>query len=140
VNSFKVMVLIMLFYSFGITALSHGMPTEALNFVVEFDGFEMTTIHETVQSSVTRQQNIPVIEMGALVFYSGNALLDLLLNFLTAPAQLIGLTVNLITMVIGIDSDIFALIEILFTVLIGVFYLIGTIQLITGIRTGRVVG
>lgn len=139
---FKVVILIMLFYSFGITIFAYTIPTEALPYVSSFsditDEISLQSVSEEVQDSVQKQTNIPVIEIGALVFYSGNILIDLILNFAYAIPQMIGLLINGILLLLNIDSYIFAVVELFAAVVVSVLYFIGIIQLLMGIRSGRI--
>jgi len=90
---FVAILVMQLFYSFSITLVTHGMPEDSLNFVTSFSDatnqydFDSTT--SQVESSLNSQTSIPVIELGALVFYSGNIMIDLFLNFITAVPQMI---------------------------------------------------
>lgn len=142
-DSFKIVILIMLFYSFSITALSYAIPDDSKKYVDSFSDLantiDLEEVSSEVQDSITQQTNIPVIELGALVFYSGNILIDLLLNFAFAIPQMIGLIINGVMLLFSIDSYIFALAELFAGVVITVYYFIGIMQLLTGIRSGRVV-
>ncbi len=142
-NLFKTMILMQLFYSFAITTLSYAMPDDTMNFVTSFsDITEKTSLDKVssdVQQSLSKQTNIPVVELGALVFYSGNILIDLILNFLFAIPEMIAMLINGLLMIFSIDSNLFAFVEIFTGVAIGVFYMIGIIQLLLGLRSGRTV-
>jgi len=140
---FKVMLLVQLFYAFAITSLAYGMPAESLNFVTSFQGttnsLDMQTVTQEVQENLQSQTNIPVIELGALVFYSGNILIDLLLNFLTAIPQMLAMLVNGLTMMFAIDTELFVLVELFAVGVVSIMYILGIIQLLTGIRSGRLI-
>lgn len=143
IDLFKTIMLIMLFYSVSITLLTQVIPDEAKVYVTGFSDVTQTLNLETVtgqvRNSLESQTNIPVIELGALVFYSGNIILDLLLNFVFAIPEMIGLFINAISMLLSIDSDLFAIVQLFSTAVVTVFYFIGLIQLVTGIRSGRIV-
>lgn len=139
---FKVIVTIQLFYAFAITGLSYAMPSDSLNYVTGFsditESISLQSVSTDVQDSLEQQTNIPVIELGALVFYSGNILIDLLLNFAFAVPQMLGMLVNGIMLLFNVDSYIFALVELFSAVIFGVGYIIGLIQLLVGVRSGRI--
>lgn len=143
IDFFKLMIIVQLFYSFSITAVAYGMPSSSLNYVTGFTPsstlFDMQATANEVQSSLDSQTKIPVIELGALVFYSGNIILDLLLNFLTALPQMIGLVIHGIMLLFTIDNYLYALVEMFSTVAISIWYMISLIQLITGIRAKGVI-
>jgi hypothetical protein len=140
---FKVVIIIMLFYSFSITILTYSLPNDALVYVTGFSdlssSFDLETIGGDVQSSLESQTDIPVIELGALVFYSSNIILDLLLNFAFAIPQMFGLLINGLSLMLNIDSYLFVVVQLFASVTMVVLYFIGLIQLMTGIRSGRIV-
>jgi hypothetical protein len=140
---FKVMLIVSLFFSFGITLLSYALPDDTLQYVTAFrqgsGSIEIATVGSQVESSLRSQTNIPLIELGALVFYSGNILIDFLVNFVFAIPEMVGMLINGVTMLFGVDSMIFAQVEIFFSVLMVVLYFIGLIQLLTNVRSGRLV-
>ena len=49
----------------------------------------IVTLASTMQSGVTNQQNVPLLAFGALIFYSANIIVNLMLNFFTAIPQMI---------------------------------------------------
>ena len=140
---FKIVILIQLFYSFAITILVSSMPAESLNYVTAFsditDEINLESVSSDVQSSLTSQTEIPVIDVGSLIFFSGNILLDLLLNFAFAIPQMLGLLISGLLLLINVDSTIYITVELFTGVLVVVMYFIAIIQLIAGLRTGRVV-
>lgn len=140
---FKVIILVQLFYAVCITGLTYSLPSDTLNYVTSFSDvgqtIDLDTVSEDVRDSLESQTNIGVIELGALVFYSGNILIDLLLNFAFALPQMFGLIIHGITILFNLDPIIFALVQLFASVTILVLYFISLIQLLTGIRSGRVV-
>jgi hypothetical protein len=140
---FKITLIIMMFYSFGITIIAYSIPAAALPYVTGFselnNDIDMENIASNVQGSLQSQTNIPVIELGALVFYSGNILIDLLLNFVFAIPEMFTALINGLLMVFNIPPFIATQIQILTGVMFTVIYFIGVIQLLTGIRSGRLV-
>jgi len=140
---FKAIIIVMLFYSFAITLLTYALPEQAKPFINPFSDvaneIDLESTSSQIRGSVEAQTNIPVVELGALVFYSGNILVDLLLNFAFAIPQMIGLIINGVMLMLNVDSYVFAVVEIFSAVIITVLYFIGLIQLITSVRSGRMV-
>lgn len=139
---FVAVILVQLFYSFAITLLAYALPASAIHYVTgfsELSGGDLGSVGSSVQASLDRQTNIPVIEIGALVFYSGNILLDLLLNFAFAIPQMLGMLVNGIMLLLNVDSYIFAVVQLFASVVVTVMYFIGLMNLLVSIRSGRVV-
>ena len=140
---FKAIIVVMLFYSVSITLITYALPAESKHYVDPFSDvaseINLENTSAQLRSSVEAQTNIPVIELGALVFYSGNILVDLLLNFAFAIPEMIGLVINGVMLLLNIDSYIFAIVEIFAAVMVTVLYFIGLIQLLTSVRSGRMV-
>lgn len=140
---FKFILITMLFYSFAITAITYSIPEDAKNYVDSFSdissNFNFQEVGTKVQDSLETQTKIPLLDVGALVFYSGNIILDLLLNFAFAIPEMIGILVQGILFIFNIDTSIVAYIELFAAAIVLILYVIGLIQLVTGIRSGRVI-
>lgn len=143
-NLFKITLIMMLFYSTCINLLVYSMPEDTIPYITSYSELSGTIslegVSAEVQTSVSRQTDIPVIELGALVFYSGNILIDLILNFAFAIPEMLSLVINGILTILNIDSQINNLIQLFTTVTITVMYFIGVITLLTSVRSGRVLG
>lgn len=141
---FKTIILVQLFYAVAITGLVATIPDDAKSYVTGFsdiaDSIDVDTVSEDVQDSLQRQQSIPVIELGALVFYSGNILIDLLLNFFFAIPQMLTMLVNgLMLLFTGVNVQAMGIIQLFLSVITVVMYVISIIQLTVGVRSGRLV-
>ena len=142
-DMFKAVLLIMLFFSFIITGFAHVLPEDSLNYVTMFSdvgtGVKLNETTATIQSSVEQQSNLPVIELGALVFYSGNIIMDLLLNFTFAIPEMISLVINGVMSLFSINSYLLYLVQVFTSAIMIIIYFISILQLVTGIRSGRIV-
>ncbi len=140
---FKVILIVQLFYAVAITFLVYSMPVDSLQYVTGFSDItgdiSLEGVASDVQDSVQAQTEIPVVELGALVFYSGNILIDLLLNFTFAIPQMLMMVVNGVAMLFSIDSNLLNTLQLFISVLVVIMYSIGLIQLITGVRSGRLI-
>jgi len=136
---FKVVVLVQLFYAFSITIVAHSLPAETLAQATRFqdisEEINLQNVGNDVQETIEKQANLPLIEIGAIIFYSGNIIIDLLLNFAFAIPQMIGLLVYGITSLFSIDTYIVAYVELFFSVVMMVLYFLGIIELLTAIRS-----
>jgi len=141
IAAFKMIMIMMLFYSVAITGLLYAMPNESINYVYAFSDvsneINIEGITSEMEESLLSQTEIPIVEFGALVFYSGNLIIDLLLNFIFAIPEMIGLLVNGLMLLFNIDSYAFALVEMFAAAATTVFYLFGIIQLTVGLRSGQ---
>jgi len=140
-ETFKVMIIVQLFFAFCITLMAYAVPDGAKDYLSTFSNvaneIDLEGVGAEVQNSLTRQTNIPIIEVGALVFYSGNIILDLLLNFMFAIPEMLGLLVNGIMLLFNIDSYIFAIVELFAAVVVSVMYIMGLIELLANMRSGQ---
>lgn len=140
---FTAMLLMQLFFSFAITIYVNSLPAATLDYVSSFsdvgERIDFDDAAESIESNLQEQQNMPLVEVGALVFYSGNILIDLLLNFAFAIPEMIGLIIYGLTRIFNLPVVIVAIIESFIGVVILVLYFLSVIQLLTNIRSGRVV-
>lgn len=146
-ESFKVVLLVMLFYGFSMTLITHAMPADALPYAdfatssinAEYTDYDSVT--SSVQGNLESQKDIPLLDVGALVFYSGNILIDLIINFATAIPQMFILIINGFMLLFGsgLDPYIMGIVQGFATSIILIFYILGISQLILGVRSGRVV-
>lgn len=142
-TAFKGIIIAQLFFSFAITLFAYATPDNALDYVTSFsDLANQASLNETgeqIQDSLERQTNIPVVEIGALIFYSGNIVLDLLLNFVYAVPEMIGLLIHGFMRLVSVDTYIWAVVQLFATVATTALYVIGLIEMLTNIRSGRVI-
>jgi hypothetical protein len=140
-RSFYILLTIQLFYAFGISLLTHAMPLGSSDYVTSFSdlgqSIDLEGTSELVQDSLQSQTNIPLVDVGALVFYSGNILIDLLLNFVFALPQMFGLLITGFLMLFSINTGIANIVQIFASVVALVAYALGLISMLTSIRSGR---
>lgn len=143
ITLFKTILLVQLFYAAAITLMLQTMPADSIVYVDSFsdlaDDLDFQSVSSDVQESLQRQTNIPVIDIGALVFYSGNILIDLVLNFTFAIPEMIGLLVNGLLFLFNVPSIVVVTVQAFASVAIIILYFMGIIQLLMTIRSGRTV-
>ena len=136
---FKVVLIGQLFYSFAVVILAYSIPTGMQHYVTSFtdigSGFSINDTTTKVQESLSRTQNIPVIELGAMIFYSGNILIDLLINFIFAVPSMISLFVGGICNLFSLDAFLTATLTSLGMAMTTIMYIIGLLQLVTNVRS-----
>jgi len=140
-NLFKTIIIVQLFYAFAITCLAYAMPANSLTYVDAFGDLaqeiDVEGVSGDIESSIDSQLNIPVVELGSLIFYSGNILLDLLLNFFFAIPEMIGLLLHGFTMLFNIDAVLYQAVEAFSAAIVTILYVIGLIEILISIRSGR---
>lgn len=139
-DTFKTMMTVQVFWSLVFTLLVYTIPDadqSQLVLVTMSDGTtNLTTISDQFETAVTSQTNIPIVELGALLFYSGNIIIDLLLNFAFSIPQMFSILLNLFFLVMPIYGNIQLVVTSFFMALISIAYAIGILQFVTNLRSG----
>lgn len=140
--NFKTLLLVMTLYSLGMSMFAYALPPETNPYLTTYSSAaqSLDSIGSQVQGNIEQQTNIPSLEVGALVFYSGNIILDLLLNFAFAIPQMLSLFITGILLIFNANAVLINQIQLFVSVLFLALYFVGLIQLISGIRSGRVLG
>lgn len=132
--------MIQLFWSLSVTTLVSTIPAEHLNRVELFTDNSLAgsldTMGADVEENFSSQLDIPLVDAGSLVFYSGNIVIDLMLNFVTALPQMISILVEGIFLFIPMDSQLQGTAKLFFFTITTILYFIGLIGYLTNIRSG----
>jgi hypothetical protein len=135
----KIILVVQLFYSFAITGLIYAMPaadqvqiTEFTNVAAEYD---QRTIAQEVEGTITKEFNIPVIELATLVYYSGNILLDLILNFATAVPQMFTILIGGFLKFFNFEAELAEAVLGFISALIMMLYVIAIASFLLNIRS-----
>jgi hypothetical protein len=139
-NYFKGVILVQLFYAFCITLFVYSLPPDEVPFLQSYsnlsEDISMETISDDVENTLTQQTQIPVVELGALVLFSGNILIDLLVNFAFALPQMVTLLITgIMSQFMNVDGGIVLVVQTFASVTIMVLYMLGVLQLLTNIRS-----
>lgn len=132
---FEMIIAIQLFYAFSVTLIVYALPPGTADYISVYQtnvSIENTSVQ--VQQSIQKQMDIPVVDLGALVFYSGNIIIDLMLNFLTAIPGMFSMLLTGIFAIINVDAYIATQLKIFSTAMLTIAYIILMIQFIMGIR------
>jgi hypothetical protein len=138
-DDFKGIIIMMAFYSFCITGFTYFLPSESLQYIDVFSSLSHTNLdlqqlQTKVQSSLSSQTSLPLIDLGALIFYSGNILLDLLLNFLFAVPEMIGLILTGLTHMFSLPYQVVWLTQVFTMALMVILYIISLITMLVNLR------
>jgi len=136
---FKYIITAQLFYSFAITVLSHALTPFSVNslYLLPYQNVttDITNVSAQIEAATQSQLDIPLIDLGALVFYSGNIVVDLLLNFFFALPSLFTLLVNGFTMLFNVDAYLAAQFKLFMFGIISVLYFLNLLAFILNIRS-----
>lgn len=136
----KTALIIHIFWAFAITLLVATIPASHLDYVNTYEiavTTDLSEISTDLESGLTNQTNLPLIEVGALVFYSGNILLNLMLNFLNAVPQMFTLLLTAIFQFIAVPDVIQTKVKYYFLVVVSAFYYALLLAMLLNVRSGR---
>jgi len=137
-NYFEYVIIIQLVFAFAITIIVYALPTDTLDYVNNFESesdLDLSTVSQDIQSGVDQQMNLPLLDLGALVFYSGNIIIDLMLRFFFAIPEMISIILGVVFMFIGIDAYIAGQLQLLVWAMVAAFYMIGIISFMMNVRS-----
>jgi len=140
----KAVLTIQLFYAFAITMLVYAMPAyDVANIALYQDpaaDVNISTVQSQIESSTQQQLDVPLIDLGSLAFYSGNIIVDMMLNFLFAIPQMFTLLIGSFTMFLPLNSVLQQQVQNFVSIFVSVMYFLGILAFIMSIRTqGNVV-
>ncbi len=132
-------IIIQLFYSFGVTTLTHAFSLYNVNniYFTEMQNIttDITDITSQIESTTQQQMNIPLIDLGALVFYSGNIIIDLMLNFFFAIPSMFSILTNFFLMFFNLDAFLSAQLKLFVFSAISILYFMNLLAFILNIRS-----
>ena len=140
---FKLILIVQIFFGSSITIIVHSLPGSVQGDMLVYTDFSermsLSDISSKVEGNLNSQTKAPGTDIAALVLYSGNLLVDLLLNFVFAIPEMLTIVISGITLMVGVDYFIVAQIQLFVGVLFSVLYLIAILQFFTKVRTGQIV-
>lgn len=138
-NLFVTLLIVQMFWALSVSLIVPVMPNATSNQVVMFNSsssiVNFSTLSNSVTSGVSSQTSLPIIETGALIFYSSSAILNLMVNFFTAIPQMVTLLLTAIFMFIPVDYTIQFTIKSLGFVIVTILYYMILFSYITGTRS-----
>ncbi len=130
---------VMAIYSIMITLLIHALPAEDRDFVLELQAspafIELGDMSNEFQTGIQQQKSFGVVEFGALALFSGNILIDLILNFFTALPSMATIIMNGVLMFMNLSDPIRNAVMFFTYAIVGIIYLISIILLLINIRS-----
>lgn len=142
-DGFEVMMTAQVFWSLVFTLLVYTLPGAdqgQLALITMSNGTtDLATISTQFETSVTNQTNIPIVELGALLFYSGNIIIDLLLNFAFAIPEMFTILLNIFFLIVPVYGNIQRVVTLFFMALISIGYAIAILKFVTNLRSGGTV-
>lgn len=136
-------IFLQLFWAFAITLIVPFVPDAQMNQVVFFENdaglIEYSTLANSLEDGISDQTNIPVLDFGALIFYSSNLILSLMINFITAVPQMLMILLSAFANIFPINYTIMYYMKTFFTLILTIIYYLSLFLFITNIRGGNAV-
>lgn len=136
---FTTLLLVQLFWSLGVSLIVPNMPNAAANQVVMFTNsnntIELGTLQSSISQGITDQQNIPLLEVGALVFYSSATILNIMINFFTAIPQMVTLLMTVLFIFIPLGTSLQITLQAWVFGIVTVLYFVALFTFLMGTRT-----
>lgn len=132
-------VMVQLFYGFGITMFAYSLPSDATTLIGSYSeptaNLDVKDISTTIESNIKSQLNIPLVDVGSLVFYSGNIVIDMLINFFTAIPSMITILVSGFFAFFPVDAFIAVQVKLVLWVMAAIIYFLAFLAFIMSIRS-----
>jgi len=141
VSFFKIILMIQIFYAIGISVIDYGLPAQYSNNLDPLSdnsaNVDINSMSDDMEDLIDKQQTMPNEDLGGLALYSGNLLISLFINFLTAVPAMFVLLVTFIGMLINVDPFYLNQIKLFIFIVIGLGYVFSLVLLLVSLRTGR---
>ena len=136
---FTTLLLVQLFWSLGVSLIVPNMPNALSNQVVMYTNsnnvIELNTLQASVSQGITDQQNIPLLEVGALVFYSSATILNIMINFFTAIPQMVTLLMTVLFLFIPLGNSLQIVLQAWVVGIVTILYFVALFTFLMGTRT-----
>jgi len=130
---------VQLFYSFSITILVYGLAAmgsvETVSLFTDNIGPDIEQIGDDINQNFDEQLNIPVVDLGSLVFFSGNLVIDLLLNFITAIPNMVNILISAYFLFVPVEAQLQTEIKEFILVALTVMYTLGLVGFLARSRS-----
>ncbi len=141
-DTFQTAIIVMLFYGVASTLFAYSLPDAEKNFLIAWSfGEDVPTnyyeISEKVEKNFEAQAKVGAVDVGVLVMFSGNLVLDLLLNTFNAIPSMAALFIKLFFQFFPIDENLAKHVILGVYGVVSVSWVLAVIQFITSVRTGR---
>lgn len=141
---FVFIIIIQLFYGFSITILSRALVPFSNNIklpsgiIANYTGME--EIAKETEKALGMQRNIPIIDIGALVYYSGNIVLDMMTNMFFAIPSMATTLITALEIIFAGNSEMFSLLKVFTFTLVSLIYIFMLIKFILALRSRGGIG
>lgn len=114
------------------------MPMEAREQVVLFEPIHSPDIGdyaEQVETAAGKEMNVPLVDMGTLIFFSGNLVVDLMLNTIFAIPEMIMILIGGFLALFPINAYLAVQLKVVIFAIIAIIYVILIIAFVADLRS-----
>lgn len=134
---FKAIIIIQIFFGVSVSLIGYALPDpQYLTLAETPHEIDITEIGSDINKSLQNEISLPIAEMGFLMFYTGNILIDIILNSVFAIPEMITLIVGIFTSVFPIDVVISSYLKIFIMLAFSSIYILALIAFIVNLRSG----
>jgi len=138
---FVAIIVFQLFFGAGISMLAYSLPSDpqGISYTVLAEPkheINIKTVGQDLKDSAEQQVNLPLVDLGALVFYSGNIVMDMVLNSVFAVPEVVTLGFDIVMGYFPIDVTLQNYIKIVIFAVIMALYVIGILAFVMNMRSG----
>jgi len=138
---FKLIIIVQIFFGVSVTLLAYSMPSSSYTDMIEAEHqVDLTETGNIITSAAERQTNIPILDVGSLIFFSGNIIIDLVLNSVFAIPEMATSLVSVFNIFLPLDPTVKIYIGISIFLIIGAVYIINILAFIINLRSSASVG
>ena len=133
-------IMMQIVFTFAVTLVTYTLPDNVKQYSSMLETEHQTDTSQMVtefEQSLGTVKNVPLYDVGMLVFWTGNIIVDIFLNFIFALPEMITLVLNAMFIFIPIDPYLQYNIKLIVMVIGGILYIWMIISIISGIRSGR---
>jgi len=138
-NQLEVLLIVNLFWATASTIFAYAFVNPTYSNVLGdliSPTMSVEEMGQQVQGTLSAQTSIPVIDVGALIFYSGVILVDFVTNFLTAIPSMGTALITIFQYVFGIDAVVAYWIKMFVYVFVMIVWMIYLLQIVLAMRGG----
>jgi len=140
---FKYVIIIQLVFGIGATMISHSLPEQTMVDLSsqitpeEVDSMEdlSTNFTEKIEAIRNPPINLPFVDTAFILFYSGNLVIDSLINSIFAIPSMFTVLISGFTIFIPIYAPYKAILQLFVYSVIAILYLIGIIAVLLNLRS-----
>lgn len=120
------------------TTIVYSLPPEAKQTITLFEPEHSPDIGryaEQVEEQLGKEMHVPLVDMGTLIFFSGNIVIDLMLNTILAIPEMLVMLISGILVLFPINPYLAVQLKLFIFIAIAIMYVIMLLSFIADMRS-----